>query len=84
MSNDSQALHLLSTGLLSLAQIDHNISVLAKSGIILPEGVRQLQLLRRRQLLRRVMQATAVPTPPSQIKKASTVVYPDPPITVWK
>src|SRR5258706_6436403 len=35
-----RSLHLLSTGLLSLAQMDHNISTLAKSGIILPEGVR--------------------------------------------
>jgi hypothetical protein len=86
MSNDTQALTLLSAGLFSLDRMDKNIQTLARTGVFLPAGVLHILSLRRRhlQLLRKVMQGATNPMAPSQIKKASTMVYPDPPLTVWK
>jgi hypothetical protein len=86
-SNDTQALTLLSAGLFSLDRMERNMNTLARSGIPIHPAVRYITGLRRRHLtlLRKVMVGATNPMAPSQIKKSlPTMVYPDPPLTVWK
>ncbi len=71
MSQDTQAITLLSAGLFSLDRMNRNIQVLARTGVFLHPGVLKVLSLRRRhlQLLRQALQGPTNPMPPSQIRK---------------